>query len=255
MKKRYVAIMIAIFAGGFGAHKFYLRQPEMGVAYLALFIWLGRFFGLPFTAFLGWYDAFKLMTMDDAEFDRKYNSYFFRDRYGRRRERSNERTIRRGGRYIMIDDEQPKQDRSFPTVANFKLRKQAENLKQSGIKKFKDFDTKGAIQDFKKALETHSGDFALHFNLACAYSLEEQTENAFRHLDLAVANGLREYDKIISHEALAFIRVSPVFEAFRKNHFRLNEQMLEDLKNNVQEEMLEPMTLKNKIPVEISKEV
>lgn len=75
-EEKFVAILLAVIAGGFGAHKFYLRQPELGISYIALFIWLGRIAGIPLTAFLGWYDAYKLLTMDNAEFDRRYNSYF-----------------------------------------------------------------------------------------------------------------------------------------------------------------------------------
>jgi len=254
MKKKFVAILLAVVAGGFGAHKFYLRQPELGVAYIALFIWLGRFAGMPLTAFLGWYDAYKLLTMDNAEFDRRYNSYFFRDRFGRRLEKSREKTINRSGRYIMIDDDAPKSDRNYPTVMNFKKRKEAENLKQSGIKKFKEFDTKGAISDFKKALETSPEDFAIHFNIACAYSLEEQANEAYKHLDLAVAHGFREFDKILNHEALAYIRVLPVFEAFKKNQYRLNEQLLLQFQNKAVHNLEEPLVLVNKIPIELIKD-
>jgi TM2 domain-containing membrane protein YozV len=257
MKKKFVAILLAVIAGGFGAHKFYLRQPELGISYIALFIWLGRIAGIPLTAFLGWYDAYKLLTMDNAEFDRRYNSYFFRDRFGRRLEKSKERTINRGGRYIMIDDDSPKSSRNYPTVVNFKKRKEAENLKQSGIKKFKDFDTKGAIADFKLALETSPEDFAIHFNIACAYSLEEQAKEAFTHLDLAVANGFKEYEKILNHEALAYIRVLPVFEDFKKNQFRLNEQLKMQLQNRMQEKQEkqeEQLVLVNKVPIELIKD-
>ncbi|MBL7819533.1 MAG: NINE protein [Saprospiraceae bacterium] len=254
MKKKFVAILLAVVAGGFGAHKFYLRQPELGVAYLALFIWLGRFAGMPLTAFLGWYDAYKLLTMDDAEFDRRYNSYFFRDRFGRRLEKSKEKTINRKGRYIMIDDDAPKSERNYPTVMNFKKRREAESFKQSGIKKFKEFDTKGAISDFKKALESNPDDFAIHFNIACAYSLEEQAMESFKHLDLAVANGFQQFERILNHEALAYIRVLPAFDAYKKNQYRLNEHIMTLLQTKTVQTKEEPLELVNKIPIELIKE-
>ncbi|ADL56505.1 TM2 domain-containing protein [Gallionella capsiferriformans] len=37
-KNRSLAIVLALFLGGFGAHKFYLNQPGWGIAYL-FFCW------------------------------------------------------------------------------------------------------------------------------------------------------------------------------------------------------------------------
>ncbi len=251
MKKKFVAVILAVFAGFVGAHKFYLRQPEIGIGYIALFIWLGRFFGFPISAFLGWYDAYKLMTMDEVEFDRRFNSYFFRDRYGRRLERSKQRDQKRTGRYILLEDtsEMVKPDEGYLKPSN--RIKEVEQWKQAGIKKFKDYDTKGAIEDFKKALNISPTDKVLHFNIACAYSLEEKAWEAFYHLDQAVANGFREMDKILSHEALAFIRVTPEFELFRNHQFRIADQWLSDLKNVKREE---PFMLKQEVPLTHNRE-
>ncbi len=252
MKKKFIAVMLAIFAGSFGAHKFYLRQPEIGIGYIALFIWLGRFFGFPISAFLGWYDAYKLMTMDDVEFDRRYNSYFFRDRYGRRLERSRYKEKRKDGRYILLDDDMSEIKRAREGYLKPSNRiKEAEQFKQAGIKKFKDYDTKGAIENFKKALDISPDDKALHFNIACAYSLEEKPWEAFHHLDQAVAYGFRDVDKILTHEALAFIRVMPEFELFRKNQFRINEDWMSGLKN---QKIQETLILKQEVPLTINRE-
>ena len=38
MPNRTVAILLALFLGGFGAHKFYLGKPGMGILYL-VFCW------------------------------------------------------------------------------------------------------------------------------------------------------------------------------------------------------------------------
>lgn len=252
MKKKFIAVILAIFAGAFGAHKFYLRQPELGIAYIALFIWLGRFFGFPVSAFLGWYDAYKLLTMDEIEFDRRYNSYYFRDRYGRRLEHSRQRERKRGGRYILLEEEniELKKERSGYLKPHNNI-KVAEQLKQAGIKKFKDYDTKGAIEDFTKALEFAPLDKALHFNIACAYSLEEKSYEAFYHLNQAIENGFRDIDKILTQEALAYIRVLPEFEYFRKNQFKLSAQWLDNLKNEKREE---PLELKQKLPLTLNRE-
>ncbi len=62
---------------------------------------------------------------------------------------------------------------------------------------------------------------ALHWNLACAYSLSENAEKAFFHLDRAVMNGFNDIKRIKEHDALAYIRIQKDFENFEKNGFRL----------------------------------
>ena len=250
MKKKIVAVILALFAGFVGAHKFYLRQAEMGIGYIALFIWLGRFFGFPFSAFLGWYDAYNLMTMDEGEFDRRYNSYYFRDRYGRRLERSKRRDYRKDGRYILLDDDRSEIKKAREGYLKpFNGMKEAEQYKQWGIKKFRDFDTKGAIEDFKKGLKLSPQDKALHFNIACAYSLEEKAYESFYHLEQAVNFGFTDTDKILSHEALAYIRVLPEFELFQKNRYRSSEEWLLKLKDAKPEE---PLILKQEVPLTLN---
>ncbi len=102
--------------------------------------------------------------------------------------------------------------RSFPKRNPFK---------KSGITKFKEYDYKGAIEDFEKALTIEPNDNAIHFNLAAAYSLDENVDKAYFHLDKAIANGFKDFDKISSHDALAYLRIQPSYEAFKANGFRL----------------------------------
>ncbi len=229
MKKQSVAIILAIFAGFVGAHKFYLRQPELGIGYIALFIWLGRFFGFPASSFLGWYDAYKLMTMDSVEFDRRYNSYYFRDRYGRRVEKS--KFKRRNGGYLLIDDEKTtvKQERETYLKPTNRY-KELEAFKKAGITYFKEFDLKESIKQFNQALEIAPEDKSVHFNIACAYSMEENAYKSFYHLDKAVQYGFSDLNKILTHESLAYIRVLPEFDLFKNNRFRMQENWLQELK-------------------------
>ncbi len=93
--------------------------------------------------------------------------------------------------------------------------------KKSGIEKYKEYDYKGAIVDFKKALEIDPTDSNAHFNIACAYSLMEDKANAFVHLDQAVANGFKDVYRIKDHDGLAWLRVQKGFDKFEKNGFRL----------------------------------
>ncbi len=97
--------------------------------------------------------------------------------------------------------------------------------KNSGVTKYKDFDYEGAIEDFKKALEINPNDIATHFNLACAYSLTEQKEEAYKHIDRAVSLGFKDFNRIKTHDAFAYIRIQEDFEAFEKNGFRMSAKM------------------------------
>ncbi|MCC6753928.1 MAG: NINE protein [Saprospiraceae bacterium] len=254
MKKKAIAIFLALFLGAFGVHRFYLRQPELGIAYVAITIWLGRFFGFPLSALLGWYDAYKFMIMDGQEFDRRYNNHYFRDRYGRRRETPSGRAFEKRGRYILIEEEEGKaKSKKQPSgyFQNLKKVKDAENYKQEGIRKFKQYDAKGAIEAFRKALENDPSNPTVHFNIACAYSVEEMAMEAFEHLDHAISLGFRETAWIMTTEALAYIRVLPAFDAFRQNGFRLSSAIAASLKEDLQKVRMEQFDLQQKVPVKL----
>ena len=67
MKSKLTAALLALFLGGFGAHKFYLGQTGLGVLYL-LFCWTG----VPeIVAFI---EFFILILMSQEDFDAKYNA-------------------------------------------------------------------------------------------------------------------------------------------------------------------------------------
>ena len=233
MKRRWTAVILALFGGAFGLHRFYLRQPEIGVVYI--FLMILNFTRFPLSAILGWYDAYRYLMMNENEFDRKYNSQNFRDRYGNRRTEPRVQETRRG-KYILMDEDNVTTQGRTGYFDLIKSIKQSESYKQTGIKKFKDYDIKGSIEDFKKALELNSQDKALHFNLACAYSMEEEATKALIHLDHAVAYGFQEFDRILSHESLAYIRVFPEFEAFKNNQYRLTSSIVQSLEQRIKAE-------------------
>ncbi len=93
-------------------------------------------------------------------------------------------------------------------------------FKTSGLKKFKEFEYNEAIEDFVKALQIDDSDIATHFNIACAYSLTENKEKAFYHLDRAVSMGFKDTERIKNHDALAYLRIQDEFEAFENNGYR-----------------------------------
>ncbi len=104
--------------------------------------------------------------------------------------------------------------------------------KTSGVKKFKDYDYEGAIEDFKKALQINSEDISVHFNLACSYSLTEDKKQALYHLDKAVALGFKDFERIKSHDALAYLRIQDEFEAFQQNNYRLTGNQSKTMENS-----------------------
>lgn len=69
MKDKNIAAIWAFFAGGFGAHKFYLGQTGAGVLYL-IFFWTFIPSIIAFFEFIG------LLIMDKDEFDRRYNGRY-----------------------------------------------------------------------------------------------------------------------------------------------------------------------------------
>lgn len=95
-------------------------------------------------------------------------------------------------------------------------------FKKSGITKYKDFDLDGAIADFEQGLAISEGDVALHWNIAAAYSLTEQKDKAFFHLNRAVELGFNDFEKIQTHDDLAYLRIQPEFDDFKANGYKLD---------------------------------
>lgn len=219
MKEKNVAGILALFLGGLGVHRFYLGQNGLGVFYL-LFFWF------PVIWLVGLIDAIAFFSMDQETFDRKYNREFYYYEEGKRvgsayqegeRPQSRGRAERRRGHFQPSKGPAPQ-----PARRKARAPKKADNpYKTSGLEKFKDYDYSGAIEDFQKALEIERQDIATHFNIACAYSLDEQPDRAFYHLDRAVALGFDDFDRIREHDKLAYLRIQDDYEAFQRNGFRL----------------------------------
>lgn len=215
MKDKNVAGILALFFGWIGIHRFYLGQVGWGILYLFLFF----FFGL--SVLLGLIDAIAFFSMDQESFNHKYNrnKEEWRERadYDRREDRYRERTERREERREERSARRAP-ERTRPTQP---AKPNNEALKNSGIQKYKDYDYEGAIADFEKALEINPNDVAVHFNLACALSLTEEADQAFFHLDRAVALGFSDFPRIKTHDALAYLRIQDRFDTFEANGFRL----------------------------------
>lgn len=94
-------------------------------------------------------------------------------------------------------------------------------FKKSGIAKYKEFDLDGAIADFEQGLAISEADVALHWNIAAAYSLTEKKDKAFFHLNRAVELGFNDFEKIQTHDDLAYLRIQPEFDDFKANGYKL----------------------------------
>ena len=226
MKNKNVAAVLAFFGGIFGIHRFYLGQVGLGIFYCILAVT-----GL--SVILGILDGIVFLTMDQVVFDAKYNRKYFQSKHGWRQDTDFERGSR---------DIQQRTNRSKSQTirrarrSGMQSKASKHNLfKFSGIKKFREFEYEGALEDFNQALNLNPDDVSVHFNIACCHSLIEQPEKAYEHLSRAVELGFDDFDKIDSHDALAFARIQPQWEEFKSNGYTLTKRLeppREDLLDN-----------------------
>lgn len=225
---RIIAGLLAFVGGTFGIHRFYLNDVGGGIFYIVLFFITMKFF--PVTMILGIIEALKLFNMDPDEFDKKYNQGNIPDR--ERRWRENTRSEFRNKR---PQRREPGDARRRPTTTRTRRKPTAQSsryvkksssvprrnpFKTSGMDKYKEFDLEDAIVDFNKALKIAEKDPDIHFYLASAYSLTEEKDKAFKHLDLAVQYDLKNKDRIDSFEDLAYVRIQEEYDNFKENGYR-----------------------------------
>lgn len=212
MKSRILAGLLSLILGTFGIHRFYLRDIGGGIFYIILFI-ITNSFWFPVTGILGLIEAIRLFNMSNQEFDEKYNKGHvdYREIPGRR-----------PGSFRNSRDLRPAERKD----QGFRIFPKKNPFRKSALEKYNNYDFKGAISDYTKAMDISPDDPELHFQIARAYSLTENKELAFRHLDTAVQYGLKEPAKIATDEDLAFIRIQPEYETFRLNNFRLTLKAL-----------------------------
>ena len=209
MKNKFIAGILAIVFGLVGMHKFYLNNYASGfirLVLLIMFSYLGIDIGIKILWIISLIEGIKLFSMQEDNFNSIYN------------------------------DNQPVNNNQRPwgkQQKNPTITSKDNPYKKAGIEKYKDYDYQGAIEDFTKALVIEPYDNAIHFNIACAYSLNEDADKAFYHLTKAIEYGYSDFDKLKTHEGLAFIRTSSLFEAWLNK----NTQDLTSKQKEVKEEL------------------
>lgn len=250
MKDKNLAAVLAFFGGQVGLHRFYLGQVGLGIVYFIPFI----------GAMLGVIDAIAFLSMDQKTFDEKYNKAQYNPTQpGRERTRqsgrqlTNRQRIHEQRQRERAQREQRRRDSqratrrpqnrrgSAPKSPSLQTKADGQAERQAGLRYFRDFEYDRAIIAFERALQKNPRDVASHFNIACSYSCEEEADKAFYHLDRAVALGFADFERVRTHDSLAFLRVQPNYLAFADNGFRLTADLSEEevvLENPIQEEAL-----------------
>jgi hypothetical protein len=200
MKNKTTAAFLALFFGIFGIHRYYLGKRFQGILHTILFFTTilvvseghGEIAEIApmVPAVLGFMDAVLLFAMPRQEFDEKYNS-----------------------KYLEFEPIQAEPKQSL-----------FDYFKTAGIDKYRELDFAGAASSFLKSLEKFGESPQVHFNLACCYSMLQDAEMTYFHLEKSVANGLEDTHKIQEHQALEFIRKDSRFNEFVVNHYSFKSQ-------------------------------
>lgn len=221
-KSKNLTAVLALFFGFWGVHRFYLGQRGNGAIYFLLF-----FVGISFL--LGIIDFLSFLFMDTETFDRRYNNAYEEQDFNRasytrfvRKKSSRRSEAREPGRPVRARRVSTIQ-RVSPNSTRLKA------LIQTGKSHYDNFDYFEAIAQWEKALEMSPTHIAVHYNLACAYSLTEQADEGFHHLSQAVKHGFKDFDKLNDQDALAFLRIQPQFIEFAENKFvKPNDEPVKD---------------------------
>lgn len=243
MKNKNIAALLAFFGGVFGIHRFYLGQVGLGILYLLLSM-------TTLSVILGILDGILFLTMDEEVFDAKYNSkYRYNTPRGRQERPDFRRPVRTSRREQRQSKRQTYRSQPIPPAAQRRpapkapVRRTSRNpknnpFKQSGIKKFKDFDFEAAIDDFTQALKIAPKDVTIHFNIACAYSQIENAKKSMHHITQAVNLGFNDFGKIDTHDSLAYVRIQPTWDEFKENGYTQMKQLGAPQKNLLDDDML-----------------
>lgn len=234
MKNKVTAALLAFFLGGFGVHRFYLGQVGKGILYL-LFCWT------PIPWLIAFIDFIVFLASGEKSFNFKYNQEFVHQLYPAAQVAPTVIINQHGHQTNQYGQPQMPQPKQYSRQQEHQRRQQAQRrapqpapqprraakpkidpFQQSGNEKYSEYDFDGAIRDYLRSLNVKAHNPKVHFNLACLYSVMEQTDSAFFHLEKAVEQGYYNFEKIQNHDHLAFIRSQqPTFDNFAANGYKM----------------------------------
>lgn len=233
MKNKTTAGILALFLGGIGVHRFYLGQAGLGILHL-IFCWT---FIPSFVAFI---DAIIFFTNSEEVFDAKYNYKYmattlYHNQKGQQAAASPQIIINNNTAGGNMTQGPAQTSHSTPTansnanrppVAKQVPAKSAtpkkDPFEKKGDLKYEDYDFDGAIADYLKSLNVRSKNPEVHFKLSCLYSIMEKVDSSFFHLSKAVEQGYFDFEKIKTHDHLAYLRTQqPEFDYFVAAGYKL----------------------------------
>ncbi|MCO6461802.1 MAG: NINE protein [Saprospiraceae bacterium] len=260
-RNKSTALLLTFFFGWIGAHKFYLGRIGVGIFYALI-----AFSFIPF--FLSFIDFIRIATMDKEDFDARYNIIPFTtppDSYSYRSGRSYKRWWKEHTIEVYEEERPYRKNKRRPDRRPFnppgKSRSYNPQLNgdfRQGQKYFEDYMYRQALECYQKALLSLPDNPEVLFKMACCNSLLEQKEDLFSNLGKAVANGLKNIERIKTEDALSFLRIQKEYDRIAASGFkdwRLNkeepeakaaeepEQTAEIIKPEEKEEVIkEPLT-------------
>lgn len=226
MKNKITAGILAAFVGLLGVHRFYLNQVGLGLLYL-FFCWT------PIVWVVVFIDFIVFLTMNDNVFDAKYNNTYNAPNQQRQQHQQQQQSYGSRPTYegrptynkYKPEYQQNRQYNNQQQTRNQGSREQPKSnpYKDEGTRLYREYDFKGAIKNYQQSLRINPTDPIVHFNLACLFSLEEEPSHAFMHLSKAVEYGFVMYDKIRTHDHLAFLRTQTEFDVFVANGYKMQK--------------------------------
>jgi len=239
VKNKVTAAILAFFLGGFGVHRFYLGQVGKGILYL-LFCWT------PIPWIIAFIDFIVFLATSEKSFNFKYNQDYIHQLYPSPQaaptvvihqhgypasQQAFGQPVPSAQNRRQLEHQRRQQvnpRRATTQQAKRPSRPQIDPFQKSGNEKYAEYDFDGAIRDYLRSLNVKAHNPKVHFNLACLYSVMEQTDSAFFHLEKAVAQGYYNFDKIQTHDHLAFIRSQqPTFDNFVANGYKMGDSQQE----------------------------
>ncbi len=235
MKNKVTAGLLAFFLGIFGVHRFYLGQVGKGIVYL-LFCWT------PIIWIISMIDFIVFLAMGEKSFNYKYNPEFIHQLYPAHAAGPTV-VINQHGTHTYQQTAVPQPQPVYQPAPSAQSRREQEYqrrqaeqarrpqkkarpkvdpFQEEGDDKYREYDFDGAIRAYLRSLNVKSVNPKVHFRLACLYSLMEQTESSFFHLEKAVEQGFYNFEAITTHDHLAFLRSQqPVFDEFVANGYKV----------------------------------